>query len=289
MRLRTLPLAIVGIGFGLFAVSNIKEIDWLVGGLTLATAMLLQIFSNIANDYGDYKNGADDHREDRASASGTISLKGMKTLLWAFGILSFGTGLSLLFVAFPENIFLLLMFLGLGIFSLLGAYKYTAGKKPYGYAGLGDLSVFIFFGSIGVLGTYFLQIKAFHTPPILLALAVGFLSVSVLNINNIRDLETDAAAGKKTLALKLGWANALNYQKMLYSLALGLLAYYSFLLGPHATWDSKPKLLCLLAFYLIFFFLQKKLRSTSEHKTYTNLLKISVLLILSMSVIYWFI
>ena len=289
MRLRTLPLAIVGIGFGLFAVSNVQEINWFIAGLTLATAILLQIFSNVANDYGDYHNGADGHREDRAAASGSISMSGMKVLLWVFGILSFGTGLLLLYIAFQENFTALLLFLGLGIICLIGAYKYTAGNKPYGYAALGDVSVFLFFGVIAVLGTYYLQLNAFHLPPLYLAISSGLLAVSVLNINNLRDLETDRAAGKKTLALKLGLANGLLYQKVLYAISLGLLAYFAYEFGPHVYWDGKPKIIALLVFYLLFFILQMKLRKAHEHKTYTNLLKINVLLILALSLTYWFI
>ena len=289
MRLRTLPLAIVGIGYGLFAVAQIKEIDWLIGGLTLATAILLQIFSNIANDYGDFKNGADAHREDRATASGSISMQNIKILLWVFGILSFGLGVLLLIVAFEDNLISLFVFLGMGILCLIGAYRYTAGDKPYGYAALGDVSVFLFFGVIGVLGTYYLQTNAFHAPPILLAISSGVLAVSVLNINNMRDIETDTIAGKKTLATKLGLKKAMLYQKTLYSIALGFLAFYAFKMGPHATWESKTKIIVILVFYFVFFFFHRKLSQCKEHKTYTNMLKINVLLILAMSLIYWFV
>lgn len=282
MRLRTLPLAVVGIGFGLFAVSAIQEIDWFLGGLTLATAILLQIFSNIANDYGDFHNGADGHRADRATASGSISLAGMKVLLWLFGILSFGTGLLLLFVAFQENWVSLLLFLALGILCLIGAYKYTAGKKPYGYAALGDVSVFLFFGVIAVLGTYYLQTNAFHVDAFLLAISSGLLAVSVLNINNMRDIETDKAAGKTTIASKFGLANALFYQKTLYAVALAFLAYYAY--------SNSYRLGVVIAalFYLVFFFFHKRLWKTEEHFVYTNLLKINVFLILGMSLLFWF-
>ncbi len=289
MRLRTLPLAIVGIGYGLFAVSQVQEINWLIGGLTLSTAILLQIFSNIANDYGDYKNGADTHREDRATASGSISTQGMKILLWGFGILSFGLGVLLLLVAFKNNLTTLFVFVGLGILCLIGAYKYTAGNKPYGYEALGDVSVFLFFGVVGVLGTYYLQTNAFHSPPLYLAISSGLLAVSVLNINNMRDIETDKAAGKKTLATKLGLMKALLYQKTLYSISLGFLAFYAFKMGPHASWESEPKIIVILLFYFVFFLFHRKLLNSRERKVYNNLLKINVLLILALSILFWFI
>ncbi len=228
IRLRTLPLAAASILAGSFFAANGGNLDPTVFVLSLLTAFLLQILSNLANDYGDFSHGVDDGTRvgpQRAVQSGAISARSMFLAVLFTGSLSFASGLSLLYFAFyPDYLFELLIFLGLGIGSIIGAYRYTAGKNPYGYRAFGDLAVFVFFGLIGILGSYWLHAKAFSLDTLCAALGFGFLIVSVLNLNNLRDLEADKAAGKRTLAVILGPKRARSYQAFLFGLGVFLVS-----------------------------------------------------------------
>ncbi len=195
-------------------------------GLCVLTTLFLQILSNLANDYGDSVHGADSvHREGpkRAVQAGHIQASQMKKGMAVFSLLSLVSGLLLLWVAFGrEGLYLFLLFLGLGLASIWAAINYTAGSKPYGYAGLGDMFVFIFFGLVGVLGTYFLQAKQMDTLVILPALICGFFATAVLNVNNIRDIKSDVLAGKHSIPVRLGPKRARIYH--LFLLAGGVLS-----------------------------------------------------------------
>lgn len=214
-RPRTLPLALSCIGMGGFMAAANNVFDGTIVSLCIITTLFLQVLSNLANDYGDTKHGADsEHREGpmRAVQAGHIKAEHMKTGMVVFSILSLVSGLLLLWVAFgAEGMILTLVFLALGLASIWAAINYTAGDKPYGYAGLGDVFVFVFFGLVGVLGTYFLQAKEFETLVILPALVCGFFSTAVLNVNNIRDIKSDELAGKQSIPVRLGAKNARIY------------------------------------------------------------------------------
>jgi 1,4-dihydroxy-2-naphthoate octaprenyltransferase len=187
---------------------------WEIFALCSLTAIFLQILSNLANDYGDSVHGADSvHRVGpaRAVQAGEITATSMKTAIRIFVGLSLASGLYLLYVGIkfsPLNFF---GFFLLGILSIIAAIKYTAGSKPYGYAGLGDISVFIFFGWIGVMGTYYLQTQSITPSLFLPATTCGLFSVAVLNINNIRDIESDKIAGKKSIPVRIGRRRARVY------------------------------------------------------------------------------
>jgi 1,4-dihydroxy-2-naphthoate octaprenyltransferase len=282
MRFRTLPLAIVGVSFGLFAVAIEGAVNWGIAGLIIMTAVLLQIFSNIANDYGDYKNGADgDERSDRGVASGKVTLSEMKSFMILMGTLSFLCGFVLLFVAFREYMVFFLSFLAIGLVSIWAAFKYTAGNKPYGYTGLGDLSVFVFFGLVSVIGSYFLQTKSLDNHLWLLAAGAGLFSVSVLNINNIRDIDSDSKSGKITLAVRLGKENAVLYQRLIYLGAIGLTTWYAM------AFDLKYSLLSAFFVGPLFYILSMKVKKANEREKLNKYLKINVLLILIYSLVYW--
>ena len=235
-RLRTLPLSISGILLGSFIARwRLIEIggnwDWRIFALAMLVTLLYQILSNFANDYGDGVRGTDRFRdknaEKRAVASGTISVKQMKMAVISTAILAIIMTITLLYIAFiPNYIFEFYVFIGLGILCILAAVGYTMGKKPYGYLGLGDIMVFIFFGWISVGGSYSLFTKAWSWDILLPASAIGMLSVAVLNLNNMRDLESDKLAGKNTLALRLGFKRAMIYQIVLMQLPLILVLIF---------------------------------------------------------------
>ncbi len=235
-RLRTLPLSVSGIIMGSFLAKwrlekNGEFWDWKVFALALLVTLLYQILSNYANDYGDGIKGTDQFRsneaEKRAVASGKISAKQMKNAVIILAILSLVSTVFLLYFSFyPNYIKAFYLFIGLGIACILAAIGYTVGKKPYGYLGLGDLMVFIFFGLVSVCGSYFLFTKTFDWDILLPATAVGMMSTAVLNLNNMRDIESDRLSGKKSLALRLGFRNAMIYEIVLLQLPLILILVF---------------------------------------------------------------
>lgn len=230
IRFRTLPLSVSGIILGAFIarwrlLSEGKEWDWRIFVLAILVTILYQILSNFANDYGDGVRGTDKYRskkaEQRVVASGKISAESMKKAVFITAGLSFLATILLVWVAFYPNFGReFLVFVGLGVASIFAAIGYTMGKKPYGYMGLGDVMVFIFFGLVSVGGAYFLFTKSWSWDILLPASAVGLLSVAVLNLNNMRDIESDRLAGKKSLALRLGFRLAMIYQIVLMQLPL---------------------------------------------------------------------
>lgn len=216
-RLRTLPLATAGIGLGSFLAAAEGAFEWSVALLCLTTAIVLQILSNIANDYGDSQHGADSrHRKGpaRAVQSGRISKSGMRAALAIFVILALGVGYPLV-----ENESLLFHVAGLA--AILAAVAYTVGPKPYAYSGLGDVFVFIFFGLVSVGGSYYLQTHTLNLQVLLPATSCGIFCVAVLNVNNIRDLESDRLAGKITIPVRLGINRARFYHWTLLFLGTG--------------------------------------------------------------------
>ncbi|ART82398.1 1,4-dihydroxy-2-naphthoate octaprenyltransferase [Oceanisphaera profunda] len=228
IRLKTLPLALAAILLGAGSAAGAGHFNGVVLWLSLITALLLQVVSNLANDYGDGVRGTDsDNRSGpvRALASGSISARQLRLAIIKAALLAMGSGLLLLWSALGTDLAAWLGFMVLGVLALLAALGYTLGRRPYGYLGLGDIAVFIFFGPVAVLGTYYLmqpltRTVELTTTPIWAALTSGLLSVAVLNINNIRDLDSDLIAGKRTLALRLGLVQARVYQLLILSGAL---------------------------------------------------------------------
>ncbi len=236
-RLRTLPLSMSGIIVGSFIARwRIMEEggtwDWRIFALAMLVTLLYQILSNFANDYGDGIKGTDSLRaneaEQRAVASGRITAQQMRNAVILFAVLSFIATVALLYLAFfRENLMNeFYTFIALGVACILAAVGYTVGKKPYGYLGLGDIFVFLFFGIVAVCGSYFLFTKTFHWDILLPATAIGMLSAAVLNLNNMRDMESDALSGKKTLALRMGYRYAMVYEIVLLQLPLLLVLVF---------------------------------------------------------------
>ena len=234
-RLRTLPLAMAGIILGSFLAVAEGSFSWDISLFAVLTAVLLQILSNLANDYGDFSKGTDNANRvgpTRALQSGAISQKEMKLALVTSSLLTLASGIYLLWLSFgSEKLIYALIFLGIGLLSIWAAIKYTVGKSAYGYHGLGDFFVFIFFGWVSVVGVYFLQVQTIDLPVFLPASALGLLSAGVLNLNNTRDIINDKASGKITLAVKLGYENARKYQMFLFVITVAISAVYTSLFG----------------------------------------------------------
>ena len=246
MRLRTMPLAASCILAGAAAAKTQGEINGLVLTLTLATTFLLQILSNLANDYGDYSHGVDNEQRvgpTRALQSGAISQAQMKRALVVTTLITLLSGLSLLWIVFsPKAQFVqALLMLLLGVAAIAAAIKYTVGNNPYGYRGLGDLFVFLFFGPVGVLGTCYLLTGRFEILSLLLALTTGLYSTAVLNLNNLRDHVNDAASGKITLVVKMGFTKGKLYQALLIAIGTAGLIFWLALRN-----SSKAQLIALI-------------------------------------------
>jgi 1,4-dihydroxy-2-naphthoate octaprenyltransferase len=210
-RLRTLPLATASIALGSFLAAAENSFNLRVALLCFATAVLLQILSNLANDYGDSLHGADSgHRKGpiRAVQSGQISRAAMRNALVIFTALCLIVGYILIK---DESLY----FHAVGIAAIIAAVTYTVGPRPFGYAGLGDIFVLLFFGVIGVFGSYYLQTHHWNWMILLPAAACGLFCVAVLNINNLRDFQSDKLAGKRTLPVRLGESKARVYHWLL--------------------------------------------------------------------------
>ncbi|MDW8286997.1 MAG: 1,4-dihydroxy-2-naphthoate polyprenyltransferase [Flammeovirgaceae bacterium] len=230
-RLRTLPLSLSSIGMGSFlaAYRNMFQID--VFWWSVLTTLFLQILSNLANDYGDTIHGADSHERQgpkRMVQSGQISANAMKTAIILFASLSFLAGVTLLWIAL-DTLKDFLLFLGLGILAIVAAIAYTNGKKPYGYLGLGDLAVLLFFGWTAVLGTVYLHTHQLFWTDILPATTSGVFAVAVLNINNMRDIESDRKAGKFSLPVRIGQKKAAIYHLVLLLIGISCISVYTLL------------------------------------------------------------
>jgi 1,4-dihydroxy-2-naphthoate polyprenyltransferase len=215
MRPRTLPLALSSSLMGSFAAFQDGRFKWNVFGLALLTTLFLQILSNLANDYGDSVNGADNAERvgpARAVQSGNISAASMKTAVIITSVLAFISGILLIGAGVGYNNWLpWLVFLLIGLMAISAAILYTAGSNPYGYKGFGDLFVFLFFGITAVFGTYYLHTGTLRVLALLPAVTIGFLSTAVLNLNNMRDIEGDARSGKRTMVVLMGSSYAKLY------------------------------------------------------------------------------
>jgi 1,4-dihydroxy-2-naphthoate octaprenyltransferase len=245
--------------------------------LALLTATGLQILSNFANDYGDFKKGTDTkaNRTDRAMASGKINENQMKKALWVLGVITLLLGVSLISISglfeSKNGIFMLLT----GLVAIAAAINYTMGKRAYGYSGFGDVFVLIFFGLVPVLGMGVLNGLFTDTASsknfdvfVMAALGLGFLSVAVLNVNNYRDIHTDSAQNKKTIAVRLGAKKTLLYHRILLLLGGGLVPA-SFLVFEKRYFEW-PSMMGAQTFFLIGVFTPVFLQLSSHYQAVKN-------------------
>jgi len=242
-RLRTLPLAIAPVAIGAGAADAMQRFDLLLSALALGVALFLQIGVNFANDYSDGIRGTDDKRVGPLRLTGSKSVKpeSVKTAAMFFFILAAASGFEIVVTTGQWWL------IAVGVLSIVAAWFYTGGKNPYGYAGFGEIAVFVFFGLVATIGTAYVQIGFVDLNSVLGGIAAGSFAAAVLMVNNIRDLETDKASSKKTLAVRMGakWAKrlfifmiwfpfvVLVYFSLLYPISL--LAYAALFLVAPAT------------------------------------------------------
>ena len=246
-RLRTLPLALSSIIMASMLAAAAHSFSWSIMLLATLTTLLLQILSNLSNDYGDYASGIDNDERvgpTRAIQSGAISAEEMKQMMFLFAALALVFGLLLVYQGTHHlEMSYGLIFIMLGIAAITAAVKYTVGKNPYGYRGMGDFYVFVFFGLTGTMGTYFLQTNTLPFSIFFPALSVGLLSVGVLNVNNMRDIINDEQSGKRTIVVMLG-----SHIAKIYHLLLIAVALFSALIYVVINYTSWCNFLFLIAF-----------------------------------------
>jgi len=221
-RLRTLPLAVAPIAIGAGAASAVDKFDATLTLLALSVSLFLQIGVNYANDYSDGIRGTDEFRVGplRLTGSKSVRPQAVKFAAFLFFALAAFSGLAIVLITQQW------WFIGVGFAAIVAAWFYTGGKSPYGYSGLGEIAVFIFFGLVATYGTAYIQIQAFDLNAFLGSISAGFFASAVLMVNNIRDIDTDIKASKRTLAVKLGKKKAkVLYYAMLWAPMAILLPY----------------------------------------------------------------
>jgi len=279
-RLRTLPLSISGaiIGSGVAYSEGVFNLSVFV--YTILTTLSFQILSNLANDYGDGVKGTDNENRigpERALQSGIISPKQMRNAIIINVIICLFLVVTLIYQAFGADQFLTsFIFIVLGVLAIIAAIKYTVGASAYGYKALGDIMVFLFFGWLSVLGTYFLYSKQIDFLMLLPASAVGLLSAGVLNLNNMRDFESDKGSRKHTLAGYLGLKNARNYHLTLILTAMVLMLLYFGLSS-----QNLPILIIMIGFIPLFIHLSVfyKVQSPKDYDPQLKVLALSTFLL----------
>ena len=231
-RLRTLPLSVSGIIVGSFYAMSQALFNWGIVILALLTTLGFQVLSNFANDYGDGIKGTDNDDRvgpKRTIQSGLISPNQMKSALIITSILTLLSAIALIYLAFKDhNLLFSFIYLILGILAIASAIRYTVGNSAYGYRGFGDVFVFIFFGWVSTLGIYFMFAKEMDWLLLFPATSIGFLSVAVLNLNNMRDVESDRKSNKNTIVVKIGASNAKRYHYFLIISAMILIVEFSY-------------------------------------------------------------
>lgn len=275
MRLRTLPLSVSGIILGTcFAIYN-GRFSWWVLVLAILTTVSLQILSNLANDYGDGVKGTDNDDRvgpQRAIQSGEITPDEMLDAIKFNVVMVIILTLSLILAAFgPNNFLFLMLFVFLGGLSVYAALNYTMGDSPYGYRALGDVFVFIFFGLVSTIGSYLLYVHTIDHMVVLPAVSLGLLSVGVLNLNNMRDLEADKSVGKITIAVKLGMKKTKRYHYLLILGAMLVAVIFSVLY-----YVAPYNFLYLIAFVPLILHL-RKIRSAKQPDDFDSQLKVLAL------------
>ena len=269
-RLRTLPLSVAGIISGNAIASRDERFSFTIFLLSILTAIAFQIISNFANDYGDGIKGTDNADRlgpGRTLQQGLLSAQALKKGIVTAALISILLAISLIYVALGGDKFLVsLFFIALTVAAVWAAIKYTVGRNAYGYSGLGDFFVFLFFGWVSVMGSYYLQTQNFDLIALFLGTAIGLFSVGVLNLNNMRDIDNDKNSNKNTLVVYLGSQKAKIYHYIL--MILGALFLF---FGMGTAW-VKENPLSLLIMLPIFFHLYKVLK-IQEPKAYDPLLK----------------
>lgn len=262
MRLRTLPLSISGIILASCLAHYNGVFSWSICILAILTTLSFQILSNFANDYGDGIKGTDNDDRigpERAIQSGKISPEELFSAIKLNILISIVLASVLVFNAFGvKYFFLTLIFFLLGIASVAAAMRYTIGENAYGYRGLGDAFVFIFFGLVSVIGCYILFAKKIDHVAFLPACTIGLLSAAVLNLNNMRDRASDEKSNKITLAVKLGVKKAKRYHNILIILAIILSALFGVL------YYTSPFNLIFIVAYIPLIIHLKKVNNNSE-------------------------
>ena len=232
-RLRTLPLALSSAFVGSFIAYAHESFQWGVFVFALSTIVFLQILSNLANDYGDAIKGVDNNNRigpERVTQSEKVSKKAIKSMIIAFVVMSLISGSILIFIGLDHlPVHKTIIFFVIGLSAIYAAIKYTVGKKPYGYVGLGDIFVYLYFGLVGVCGTYYLHTGFFNPWVILPASSIGLFSSGVLNLNNLRDVDNDSKSGKKTLVVRIGVKAAKIYHLVILVFAILLSVVYTVL------------------------------------------------------------
>ena len=249
-RLRTLPLSVSGILVGCFYAFSQGFSNYAILGFALLTTLGLQVLSNFANDYGDGVKGTDNENRigpQRAIQSGAITVEAMRKGIIITAVLTLVAAIVLIYISFgKDNFAYSVFFFVLGLAAIGAAIKYTVGNSAYGYRGLGDIFVFIFFGLVSVIGCYFLFAKQVDSLVVLPAITVGLLSVAVLNLNNMRDQVSDALSGKNTIVVKMGAKNAKIYHYAVIIIALSLTLLFAIMS------DFKPVQYLFLIAYIPF-------------------------------------
>ena len=282
-RLRTLPLSISGAIVGSGMAYSRGFFDEYIFAFTILTTLSFQILSNLANDYGDGVKGTDNDSRigpERALQSGDITPKQMRNAIVLNVIISLFLVIGLIYIAFgAEQSKTALVFIVLGILAIVAAIKYTVGASAYGYKALGDVMVFLFFGWLSVLGTYFLYSKQVDVLMLLPASSIGLLSAGVLNLNNMRDIESDKLSNKHTLAGYFGSKNAKTYHIVIITLALGLIGIYTSLMANNSMY------VLLIAFVPLCFHLNN-VRKIQAPKDYDPQLKILALSTFFLAIVF---
>lgn len=234
LRLKTLPLGCCGIVVGnALAIAYQGSMSVVIGVCSLLTAISLQIMSNLANDYGDMSKGSDTQQRigpKRGMQYGLINFKQMKIAIILLAMLSLFFGIALIVLA-CRTLVDVMVFVLLGLLSIIAAICYTVGRKAYGYYGLGDLAVLLFFGYVSVMGSFFLQTHVVSWFAFIPATACGLLGVVVLNVNNMRDIEEDKLHGKQTIAVRLGFKKVRYYHLFLLGASLLFLILFGLIYG----------------------------------------------------------
>lgn len=273
-RLRTLPLSIAGILTGSICALLDGYWSWKIFTLALSTTLLFQILSNLANDLGDSLKGADNEGRIgpmRSVQSGKISQGAMKRAVILCSVLSLvSAGWLIYFGAQNLNPKAIYAYISLAFASVIAAITYTIGKKAYGYSGLGDFFVFVFFGLVSVMGVYPLFSDELPYELALPAITIGLLSTAVLNLNNMRDQENDRVVGKRTLVVKMGPGTAKAYHYSLFLFAFICWVAYLFI---KQHWFGFISLIPFILFAKHLGFVRK----TSEYRQFDSQLKIVAL------------
>ncbi|MEN9742700.1 MAG: 1,4-dihydroxy-2-naphthoate octaprenyltransferase [Bacteroidota bacterium] len=237
-RLRTLPLSLSGIIVGTGLAAILGAFDGLIFGLALLTTIGFQVLSNFANDLGDSQKGTDNAQRvgpARAIQSGQLTAGQVKKGMWVVGLISLLSALALIYTSLPNlSTTAIYFYIALALACIAAAITYTVGKNAYGYRGLGDIMVFIFFGLVSVIGVFMLYGEAFEWIVLFPAISIGLWSTAVLNLNNLRDIENDTRMQKRTMVVKLGFQKAKLYHVFLVSAGMATWFFTVYLLAVSA-------------------------------------------------------